>query len=114
MRILIGTLGAILVIVASANTAAQVSKDPPWNPHHIDHLPVEVRNAVLAMCPVRPNAGHYFATYFHDQINLHFEHFSCEKARGSFCNDSQCLHQVYKLTGGRYRLSKSFYGSWND
>ena len=55
MRILIGTLGAILVIVASANAAAQVSKDPPWNPHHIDHLPVEVRNAVLAICPLRPN-----------------------------------------------------------
>jgi hypothetical protein len=40
------------------------------------------------MCPETPSAGHYFVTYFHDQINLHFEYFNCEKARGSFCNGS--------------------------
>jgi hypothetical protein len=114
MRILIGTFGTIIAIVASANVDAQTTKDPPWNPHHIDHLPAEVRRAVLAMCSQTPSAGHYFGTYFHDQINLHFEHFHCESARGSFCNGSQCLHQVYKLTAGHYRLVKSFYGSRND
>jgi len=53
-------------------------------------------------------------TYFHDQINLHFENFHCGTAGNNFCNGSQCLHQVYKLTGGHYRLAKSFYGSGND
>jgi hypothetical protein len=56
-------------------------KDDFWNPDHINHLPAEVRAAVLAKCPTLPTAGHYFATYFHDQINLHFELFHCESFR---------------------------------
>jgi hypothetical protein len=79
---------------------------------HIDHLPPDVRNAVITKCPLRPDAGHYFATYLHDEIHLHFEHMHCSTA--SFRNGSQCLHQVYKLTAGHYRLAKSFYGSGND
>ena len=111
MRILTGMFGAI-VLVCGAD--AQIIKDPPWNPDHINHLPVEVRNAVLAMCPATPDAGHYFATYSRDQINLHFEHFHCENAKSSFCNGTQCLHQAYKLSAGRYHLAKSFYASRND
>ena len=52
---------AAIVLVGGAD--AQIVKDPPWNPDHINHLPVEIRNAVLAMCPATPDAGHYFATY---------------------------------------------------
>jgi hypothetical protein len=74
MRILIGAFGAFLLVGAAANVDAQKLKDPLWNPEHITQLPPEVRNAVLAMCPQTPSASHYFATYFHDQINLHFEH----------------------------------------
>jgi len=91
---------------------AQYAKDDPLNAEHIDHLPKEVRAAVLAMCPTRPSAGHYFATCFHDQINLQFEYFHC--GASSRCNGSQCLHQVYMLTGGHYRLAKGFYGTGND
>ena len=114
MRMRAAILSAAVLIGIWANAAAQAIKDPPWNPDHIAHLPPEVRNAALAMCPQVPNAGHYFATYFHDQINLHFEYFHCETARSSYCNGSQCLHQVYKLTAGHYRLAKSFFGSRND
>jgi hypothetical protein len=114
MRILIGTFGAFFLISASANVDAQRLKDPPWNSEHISQLPSEIRVAVLAMCPQTPSAGHYFATYFHSQINLHFEHFQCENASRNFCNGSECLHQVYKLTGHHYQLAKSFFGSRND
>jgi len=48
MRILSGMLGAIVLI---GGADAQIAKDPPWNPDHINRLPVEIRNAVLAMCP---------------------------------------------------------------
>jgi hypothetical protein len=113
MRIPIMAFVAI-VLFGVTGASGQRVKDDPWNPEHINHLPAEVRNAVLAMCPTRPDAGHYFGTYFHDQINLHFEHFHCEGSAASFCNGSLCLHQVYKLTGGHYRLAKSFYGSGND
>lgn len=66
---LMGTMPAAL--------AAEFMHDPPWNAEHIDHLPIEVRSAVLAKCPTRPDAGHYFATFFHDEVHLHFEHFHC-------------------------------------
>jgi hypothetical protein len=111
MRVPMALVAVVLFGITGAS--GQRVKDDPWNPVHIDHLPAEVRNAVLAMCPQTPHAAHYFATYFHDQINLHFEHFNCE-ARGSLCNNSGCLHQVYKLANGHYRLAKSFYGPGND
>jgi hypothetical protein len=110
MRILTLALAAMVLIGAGAK--AQHIKDPPWNPEHIDRLPADVRSAVMAKCPERPNAGHYFATYFHDEIHLHYEHLHCDTA--SYCNGSQCLHQVYKLSAGHYHLQKSSYGSRND
>ena len=93
---------------------AQIIKDPPLNSEHIDHLPADVRRAVLAMCPKPASAGHYFGLYLNNsqQINLHFEHFNCEGR--SYCNSSGCLHQTYRLGGGHYRLAKSFYASGND
>jgi hypothetical protein len=105
-------VAAVLFGVTGAN--GQRVKDDLWNPEHINHLPAEVRTAVYAKCPTVPTAGHYFATYSHDQINLHFELFHCESAKASLCNSSGCLHQVYKLTSGHYRLVKGFYGPAND
>lgn len=82
----------------SCAASAQIAADPPWNPHHIDQLPAPIRRAVFAKCPSRPNAGHYFVTYFRDEARLHFEHFHCEGI--SFCDKLGCLHQVYGSNGG--------------
>ena len=57
---------------------------------------------------MRPDAGHYFATYFHDEVHLHYEHLHC--AGASFCNASGCLHKTFKLSAGRYHLAKT--GLW--
>jgi hypothetical protein len=111
MRFLIVS-AAIVLVAMNPRSEAQHIKDLPWNPEHIDHLPPDVRSAVLAKCSARPNAGHYFATYFHDEINLHYERLHCETT--SFCEASVCLHEGYRLTGGHYRLVKSFYGSRSD
>ena len=113
MRIPIFAFVAV-VLFGVAGASGQRVKDDPWNPEHINSLPAEVRAAVLAKCPTLPAADHYFATYFHDQINLHFELFHCESSKAGLCNSSGCLHQVYKLTGGHYRLAKSFYAPGND
>jgi hypothetical protein len=58
-----------------------------------------------------PRAGHYFATYFDNSrlIRLHFELLQCD-GRATFCRSDSCLLQEYGLTGGRYRLMKSYYG----
>ncbi len=86
--------------------------DPPWNPQHIDQLPPDIRRAVLAKCASRPDAGHYFATYLHDEVHLHFEHFHCEGV--SFCDNSGCLHQIYGSSGGHYHLLRTFHAPGND
>jgi hypothetical protein len=67
------------------------------------------RGPVIRMCEDHPpRAGHYFATYFDNSrlIRLHFELLQCD-GRATFCS---CLLQEYGLTGGRYRLMKSYYG----
>jgi hypothetical protein len=88
--------------------------DHPWNPEHIDHLPLEVRNAISRLCGPSLRAGHYFATYSGNSrfLNLHFEHSRCQSQK--VCTQAGCLHQVYALTNGRYRLLKSYYGPGND
>ena len=91
---------------------SQVSHDAPWNSEHIDHLPPEIRAAVIHMCGTPPSAGHYFATYLDHAhvVKLHYEHLHCED-RTKFCNGGGCLLQDYESTGGHYHLIKSYYGS---
>jgi hypothetical protein len=102
------------ISLSGCPAAAQKIHDPPWNPEHIDHLRPEVRNAVLARCATIPSAGHYFATYGPDRLTLHFEHFHCDHAAEAYCKGSQCLHQVYRLSGGQYLLVKNGYGPENE
>ena len=94
---------------------SQVGHDDPWNPEHIDHLPLEVRNAVTHLCGSPPRAAHYFATYLDNSrtIRLHFEHLHCGNG-GEFCSSAGCLHQEYVTKGGPYRLIKSYYGRKDD
>ena len=67
---------------------------------------------MLAICPKGPVAGHYFATYFHDRITLHFEYFYCSTIpAGTFCNGSKCLRQVYEDKSGHYRKTASYLGT---
>jgi hypothetical protein len=105
---------ALASVVAGTTPAAlaQFIHDPPWNAEHINHIPAEIRGAVLVKCPTRPDAGHYFATYYHDEVHLHFEHLHC--GGSSFCHASGCLHETYRLTSGYYRLVESIYKSGND
>jgi hypothetical protein len=86
--------------------------DHPWNPEHINQLPAEVRKNISHLCGPSLRAAHYFATYSENSrfLNLHFEHSQCQKV----CTQMGCLHQVYALTNGRYRLLKSYYGPEND
>jgi hypothetical protein len=95
--------------------ASLTSNDPPWNSEHISSLPEEIRKALIRLCGESALAAHYFATYSDNSrlINLHFEHFHC-RAQKALCTRAGCLHQVYRLSGGRYRLLRSYYGADND
>ncbi|TWA97247.1 hypothetical protein [Bradyrhizobium stylosanthis] len=107
-----------LVFVSTPHAFARGSQggyDAPWNPEHIDRLPLEVRNAVAHMCRSSARAAHYFATYLENSriIRLHFEHLHCSEG-GGFCRGDTCLHQEYVAQGGQYRLMKSYYGRNDD
>ena len=88
--------------------------DQPWNPEHIGQLPPEIRSAISHLCGPSTRVAHYFATYSDNSrlLNLHFEHSQCPSQR--VCTQAGCLHQVYVLTNGRYRLLWNYYGPSND
>jgi hypothetical protein len=91
------------------------AQEQPWNPEHIGGLPSEVQAGIARVCGASAHAEHYFATFFDNSrlIKLHFEHAHCRNDQ-PICNSSGCLHQEYILTGGHYRLLRSYYGQGND
>jgi hypothetical protein len=112
--------GLLLLAVCTQSSAVArggglPKTDAPWNPEHIDSLPPEIRNPVLHMCSVRPNASHYFATYLDNArlIKLHFEHFDCE-GRQTYRNAGSCLHEEFTLSGTHYRQTRNYYGRCDD
>ena len=87
-----------------------VIKDDPWNPHHIDDLPVEIRKYIAAICKGPPSAQHDFATYSPQQkrwrINL--EYLQCE-GLGEFRRGNQCLDVDFVEVGSGFRLAAKQY-----
>jgi hypothetical protein len=102
-------------VTSAGSRASLTSNDPPLNSEHISRLPEEIRKALIRLCGEPALAAHYFATYSENSrlINLHFEHFHC-RAQKALCTHAGCLHQVYGLSAGRYRLLRSYYGPNND
>ncbi len=58
---------AVVLLLCAVSSAfpkgSRVIKDDPWNPHHIDDLPVEVRKYIAEICQGPPSAQRDFATY---------------------------------------------------
>jgi hypothetical protein len=53
-------LGGELPVLSKGSA---VHKEEPWDPHHIDDLPIEVRHYIASICKGPPSAQHDFATY---------------------------------------------------
>jgi hypothetical protein len=110
------TVSVLLSLTSSpafARSGGPTAEDR-WNPQHVSGLPAEVRNAVVRMCGQPPKAERAFSSYFENsrRIVLHFEHLRCDGR--PLCTQAGCLQQIYILTGGRYRLLKSYYGPEGD
>ena len=119
MKITLISVGLLAITMSQASPAFGRGGglhllDPTLNPQHINGLPVEVRNALTRACR-GAQAQHQFARYSQNSqvLVLHFEHFRCGDGRAT-CTRAGCLHQVYVSTGGRYRLSKSYYAPEGD
>jgi hypothetical protein len=87
-----------------------VIKDDPWDPHHIEDLPAEVRQYIAGICKGPPRAQHDFATYSPQQkrwrINL--EYLDC-KGLGEFRRGNQCLDVDFVEVGSSFRLASKQY-----
>jgi hypothetical protein len=46
-----------------SSKASGGARDDPWNPHHIEGLPAEVRQYIASICRGPAVAQHDFATY---------------------------------------------------
>ena len=118
MKITLISVGLLATTISQASSALARGGlhllDPPLNPQHINGLPAEVRDAVAHMCR-SAQAEHQFARYSQNLrvLVLHFEHFRCSDGHAR-CTRAGCLHQIYVSTGGRYRLSKSYYAPEGD
>jgi hypothetical protein len=112
--IAIGLLASIGQVPSVSARSAGPHPEDPWNPSHIDGLPSDVRSAVKRMCS-SPRAEHQFASYLqHSRVLvLHFEHWRCG-AGGPLCTQAGCLHHVYILSSGRYRLLRTYYAPAGD
>jgi len=89
-----------------------VNGDAPWNPEHIDVLPVEVRHYITEICKGPPRAQHDFATYDPQEkrwrINL--EYLQCNgHGLAEYRRGNQCLDVDFVAAGSHWRLARKNY-----
>lgn len=113
MTMRVFSLTAVLLIVGALPAAPKgsaVIHDDPYNPHHIDDLPVEVRQYIAGICKGPASAQHEFATYSPREkrwrINLEYLH--CN-GLGEYRRGDQCLDVDFIEVGTHYRLGSKAY-----
>jgi hypothetical protein len=112
MRQTLSLAGVLLLcgVLPAVSKGSSVNKDDPWNPHHIEGLPVEVRQYIAGICKGPPRAQHDFATYLPQQkrwrINL--EYLDC-KGLGEFRRGNQCLDVDFVEMRSGFRLAAKQY-----
>ena len=96
--------------VPVASKGSAVIHDDPFNPHHIDDLPTDVRQYITTICKGRARAQHDFATYspYEKRWRINLEYLRCN-GLGEFRRGNQCLDVDFIQVGTRYRLTSKVY-----
>ena len=109
------TLSLALLLLLCSEAAAvskgsAVNKNDPWNPHHIDDLPAEVRQYIAEICKGPASAQHDFATYSprERRWRINLEYLRCA-GLDKFRRGNQCLDVDFIQVGARYRLGTKAY-----
>jgi hypothetical protein len=86
------------------------NKHDPWDPHHIDNLPVEIRQYIARICKGPPSAQHDFATYspHEKRWRINLEYLRCNDL-GEYRRGNQCLDVDFVAVGSRFRLARKQY-----
>ena len=106
--LLLGLALALCGQLPAAARSAGAGHDDPWNPEHINVLPIEVRQYVAKICKDAPRAQHDFATYLPTEkrwrINLEYLH--CE-GLGTFRHGNDCLDVDFVAVGLTFSARKA-------
>ena len=94
----------------AVSKGSAVNRDDPWNPQHIDDLPIEVRQYIVGVCHGPASAQHDFATYspYEKRWRINLEYLRCN-GLGEFRRGSQCLDVDFIEVGARFRLAGKQY-----
>jgi hypothetical protein len=97
---------------AAVSKGGGVNKDDPWNPHHIDDLPAEVRQYIAGICKSAPSAQHDFATYspLEKRWRINLEYLRCN-GLGEYRRGNQCLDVDFVAVGSHFRLASKHYAA---
>jgi hypothetical protein len=96
--------------LAAVSKGSAVIKNDPWNPHHIDDLPVEVRQYIAGICKGPPSAQHDFATYapHEKRWRINLEYLRCN-GLGEYRRGNQCLDVDFVAIDSRFQLASKQY-----
>lgn len=113
MKMRIFSLAVVLLIAGALPAAPKgsaVIHDDPYNPHHIDDLPAEVRQYIAGVCRGPASARHEFATYspLEKRWRINLEYLHCN-GLGEYRRGNQCLDVDFIEVGTRYRLGSKAY-----
>jgi hypothetical protein len=102
---------SLLVFATSVlELPSAVNKNDPWDPHHIDGLPAEIRQYVAGICKSPPSAQHDFATYspHEKRWRINLEYLRCD-GLGEYRRGNQCLDVDFVAVGSHFRLIRKQY-----
>ena len=89
----------------AVSKGSAANKDDPWDPHHIDNLPAEVRQYIAGICKGPASAQHDFATYSprEKRWRINLEYLRCD-GLGEYRRGNQCLDVDFVAVNSRFRL----------
>jgi hypothetical protein len=97
--------------LAAVSKAGGGNKDHPWNPHHVDNLPAEIRQYITGICKGPPSAQHDFATYspHEKRWRINLEYLQCNGLGDDYRRGNQCLDVDFVAVDVRFRLAAKQY-----
>jgi hypothetical protein len=111
IRILL--LAMFLVLSGKLPAAAKgsaVVHDEPYDAHHIEDLPPDIRQYIAGICRDKASAQHDFATYSprERRWRINIEYLHCT-GLGEYRRGNQCLDVDFIEVGTRYRVGSKVY-----
>ena len=97
-------------VPAAPKASGGGNKHDPWDTHHIDNLPPEVRHYIGGICRGPAVAQHDFATYLpiEKRWRINLEYLRCN-GLGEYRHGNQCLDVDFVAVGSHWHLARKAY-----